>query len=416
MILFLTLVSPLFAPSLLVEHDLTCRLEDREGTRLLFLSGTVEQRGFGEGYLLADDILACFTGFAIPHVCGEEPKLWDVLIRPGVRARFVIDDATEEWAEAIVDGMEAKRGGPIQIEELGRNLEPLDVLAWSTIPDLAGFACSSLAVWGDASASGDVLIGRNLDYSSTPMMERLSLVEVHAPMEAASGSPSKAGWVGVGWPGTFGCLTGLSEHGVFVAIHDVHMGAPLLGAKCTPRMLALSGMIETARPEEGLGQALTNELSEQAFSMGGNFMVGWQSAADAKSASRGAVVIEVGTQSSDQPSAMLRQARPGVPALACSNDHYVREGDEPSCDRYQGLISGAHSARAAEAGIDAAAMWKLVENAGMSISLYRTVADLGPRTLGVARHTPEGWMPRLELEVEDLLDAAAPKALAPSGR
>lgn len=410
MILSIALFTPLLlqssAPAAVPgAPTLTCHLESRGGTRILFLDGTVEERGFGEGYLLADDILSCFTNYALEEICGDRVEIWDMLARPGVLLRFSIDDETREWAEALVDGMEAAKGGAVRVEALDRDLEALDVLVWSTLPDLAGFACSSLAVWGEARAgeSGDVLVGRNLDYSSTPEMARLSLIEVHAPMEATDDSGAKAGWVGVTWPGAFGCLTGLSEHGVFVAIHDVYMQAPRLGRKCTPRTLALSRVMETAVAGAGLGQRVTEELEDLTFATGGNFMLAWQgddSEDEAKFDSRGAAIIEVATQGQGAASAVLRGPLEGETAVACSNDHYAREGDEPGCDRYQGLIGGS---RDEEAGLDADGMWELVEDAGMSICLYRCVADLGQGELDVQRYLGDRWGKRVVLDVGELL-------------
>ncbi len=431
---FVVQASPVVIPSSAPEVELTCHIEERGGTRFLFVAGTVEERGFGEGYLLADDILVCFTEFALPYVTGGAPATWDALVRPGVQLRFTFGDDTLEWAEAIVDGMEAAHGGPVHVDVLDRAIDEWDVLAWSTVPDLSGCACSSLAVWGNESASGDVLIGRNLDYSSSPLMEGLSMIEVHAPMPSTDDSPARAGWVGVSWPGTFGCLTGLSEHGVFVAIHDVYSSAPLMGAKCTPRMLALSEIVEQARPSAGMAEEVVERLSEMTFAMGGNFMLGWQSAVGVEAPDRGAAIIEIGTEdsASEWPSAVLRSARAGEQAVACSNDHFKREGEEPGCDRYRGLIEGAAAARASEpsdvggpgrdsaigsavnSGINSAKLWQLVKEAGMSITLYRCVADLGAGSLAVERHTEDGWRPRVEVDVAELLEAAATPKVSPS--
>lgn len=43
----------------------SCRLEQREGTRVLHLAGSAEERALAEGRLLADEIVACFEEYAL---------------------------------------------------------------------------------------------------------------------------------------------------------------------------------------------------------------------------------------------------------------------------------------------------------------------------------------------------------------
>jgi hypothetical protein len=208
------------------------RLERIDGTLVLHLDGTLAERGFAEGYLCAEELLECFHEFALGHAVGGRAPAWDLLLLPLVRSRFEFPEDTRAWARAVATGVHAaraERGATALLVPLKRELTADDVLACAALPDIAGFMCSSFAVWGDATADGDVLVGRNLDYPSTPALERHSMVHVHAPLDG------RAAWIGVGWPGTPGCLTGLSERGVFVAIHDVDGPRPRGDARSTPR-------------------------------------------------------------------------------------------------------------------------------------------------------------------------------------
>ena len=363
------------------------RLERERGTMILYLTGdSVEARGFAEGYLLADEIMACFTEFALGHVTGGRPLLWDVLLRTVIQTKFAFGDEDRRWAEAVVLGMQRAREEGIELGRPDRDIDALDILACAAIPDLAGFLCSSLAAWGEASADGDVLVARNLDYPSTPAIESFSMIEVHAPLDG------QAGWVGVGWPGSRGCLTGLSDRGVYVALHDVGVNESMPEARATPRAVVLERMLTELRVSPQIGSEAVALAREHAFTMGGNGMVAWQSE---EPDARGAVVLEIGTDPDLDGGVTLRAAAADETWIACSNHHRARSSTAPTCGRYSALaVGGTHGA----VGTDRA--WELAEEAGMSITLYRTVADLGASTLAIERQTGDGWQPRVTIDAK----------------
>lgn len=357
-------------------------LEVLDGTTILHLTGpSLESRGFAEGYLLADEIMACFTEFALDHVVAGKPLLWEVGIRPTLRMKFAFPPEDERWAAAVVAGMEAAREEGIGLGRPDRDLDALDILACAAIPDLSGFLCSSLAAWGDASADGDVLVARNLDYPSTPAIERHSMIEVHAPLG------DRAGWVGVGWPGSAGCLTGLSDRGVYVAIHDVHPDEEKPGAKATPRTVMLEELLTTLTPSDDFARVAARAARQHSFVMGGNGMVAWQSR---DGAHRGAAVLEIGTDPALDDGITLRTPKEGATWIACSNDYRARRGADLDCYRHAILAKGGATGR-----LDRSLAWSLIDDAGMSITLYRTVVDLGAGTMEVQRKTEDGWQPRV---------------------
>jgi len=353
----------------------------------LHLTGDVRDRGFAEGYLCGPAIRACFEEFALGHVVGGRARAWDLIVLPAVRQRFEFPERTRLWAEAVAVGLRAEAasnpsGG--KLRGLGRTLTTDDLLACAAIPDLAGFLCSSFAAYGPATKSGDVLVARNLDYPSTPAVERHSMVFVHAPDGA------RAGWIGVGWPGSPGCLTGLSDRGVFVAIHDVHSG-PLRGeGRITPRVLAQQELIEELVPSESIAEDALARLRTRRYSMGGNVMLAWQSTDPG--GARGAAVLELDGNTELESGVTLRLPTPDTTWIACSNHHRVRSDDGHACNRYESLVRGA-----AEGGLDRDGAWRVIDSSRMRITLYRCVADLGTRTLEVERHTDVGWQPRVML-------------------
>jgi hypothetical protein len=111
-------------------------------------------------------------------------------------------------------------------------------------------ACSALLVDQERSATGGPLLGRNLDYPSLGYAQEYSLVTVCKPDGAAHA------FVSVGFPGLVGCLSGINDAGLAVAILEVFQvkagqkrvdrsGIPY--ALCYRRLLESCSTIEEAR-------------------------------------------------------------------------------------------------------------------------------------------------------------------------
>ncbi len=89
------------------------------------------------------------------------------------------------------------------------------VVAANTMFDIKKFiACSVLMVEADRSASGTLLFGRNLDYPSLGYVQEYSLVTVYRPA-------GKHAFVSVGFPGLVGCLSGMNDAGLSLAVLEV---------------------------------------------------------------------------------------------------------------------------------------------------------------------------------------------------
>ncbi len=117
----------------------------------------------------------------------------------------------------------------------------------NSIMDLyrGSFACSSLMVEPGKSRTGGVLFGRNLDFFSLGVLDRYGLVTVHRP--TGKHPTGKHAFATVGFPGIIGCISGMNDAGLSVAVHEVHMsadGAPLLNPKAMPYALAFRRILE----------------------------------------------------------------------------------------------------------------------------------------------------------------------------
>jgi isopenicillin-N N-acyltransferase like protein len=90
------------------------------------------------------------------------------------------------------------------------------VVVGNTLFDLKKLvACSALLVESDRSETGGPLLGRNLDYPSLDYAHEFSLVTVYKPTGA------RHAFVSIGFPGLVGCLSGMNDAGLSVAVLEV---------------------------------------------------------------------------------------------------------------------------------------------------------------------------------------------------
>jgi predicted choloylglycine hydrolase len=101
-------------------------------------------------------------------------------------------------------------------------------------------SCSSLIVEPAKSATGGPLFGRNLDFYTLSLLDKYSLVTVHRPK-------GKHAFVSIGFPGLFGCLSGMNDAGLSLAVHEVflsHDGSPIFNPKGMPYAFSFRRILE----------------------------------------------------------------------------------------------------------------------------------------------------------------------------
>lgn len=124
----------------------------------------------------------------------------------------------------------------------------------NTLADIyrGSFACSSLIVEPERSATGGPLFGRNLDFYTLGLLDKYSLVTVHRPK-------GKHAFVSIGFPGLFGCLSGMNDAGLALAVHEVFLardGAPIFNEKGMPYAFCFRKMLEECTTIEEAEQLL----------------------------------------------------------------------------------------------------------------------------------------------------------------
>lgn len=227
------------------EPALCGRLLEHEGQRVLLLWGSPRERGFAHGYLCADRIV---EGLAhdLGKVLAPLLPLYEGVITRLVVPRFAFEADEAEELEGLLEGLRARRGAEgLEVPGLARPVGLTDLQALNTFGDWYGMGCSSLAVWGERTADGEPLVGRNFDFAGLTLPLEGQHVVVHAPR------PGRAGWIGVSHAGSIGVVTGLGAGGRYVALHDVRVRTGLAQAARgnAPRLLVLRRLLEA--PGEG---------------------------------------------------------------------------------------------------------------------------------------------------------------------
>ncbi|MGW8256420.1 MAG: C45 family autoproteolytic acyltransferase/hydrolase, partial [Thermoguttaceae bacterium] len=103
-----------------------------------------------------------------------------------------------------------------------------------------GLNCSSRIVQSSRSATGGPLFGRNLGFYTLGMLDHYSLVTVHR-------AKNKHAFVSIGFPGMAGCISGMNDAGLTLAVHDVFLsrdGAPTFNSKGVPYAFAFRRVLE----------------------------------------------------------------------------------------------------------------------------------------------------------------------------
>ncbi|HLT51212.1 MAG TPA: C45 family peptidase [Arenibacter sp.] len=141
------------------------------------------------------------------------------------------------------------------------------------LQDLALVGCSSFAVWGDRTADGSLIIGRNFDFYVGDDFAKNKIISFVDPTEGHK-------FMSVTWGGMIGVVSGMNEHGLTVTINAGKSKIPLVAK--TPISIVTREILQYASTLE---EAIAIAKKREVF-VSESIMVG--SAKDQK-----AIIIEV---------------------------------------------------------------------------------------------------------------------------
>ncbi len=191
-----------------------------DGRMVLRVWGTHYERGYAQGYFLAEPFVDVFENYMFNYACYGNPTFYNQA-RMLFENSFVIEDNYMTEAQAMIEGA-IDSGQDMYFEPLDRELDANDILMANALIDLSGltripediFACSSISSWGTSTENDEVLQGglvitRMMDWATNAALFRNPLVLVSIPSEE-----DEQNWVSITFPGLFGGLSAINDNGL----------------------------------------------------------------------------------------------------------------------------------------------------------------------------------------------------------
>lgn len=333
---------------------------------VLVLRGTPEEMGRQQAALVAD-VAKGLMGFP-QELLGEVGLRgrWPAMVAKGMALvpHFPHDHLAELDAFAKAAGVDGR-----------------ELIATNTMVDVyrGGFGCSSLIVDPKRSKTGGPLFGRNLDFYTLGRLQRYSLIVVRRP-------DGKRAFASIAFPGFFGCLSGMNDAGLAVAVHEVYYsrdGASIFSSEGTPYILAFRRILEECTTVEQADKLLRSTKRTTKLNL-------------AVCDRRGGGVLEMTPRT-----VAFRREEDGV----CTN-HFRTDALKLStrCPRYDKLVEAKSLAKIGLADVAR----KLHEVNQGRATLQTMVFEPGPLRLHLAIGScPSSALPLKRLELAPLFGVAA---------
>lgn len=201
--------------------------------KVLHVWGNHYERGFAQGYILAEETWEIFYNYYYQWVVYSNPSVYNTLLA-FMQARFETDARYISEATGILEGMEAA-GINLYNPGLGRDITVDDVLLGNAIVDMRNvrndlmgdelqLGCASLSSWGestqaDSTLNGNLVLTRLMDWDRNSYLLDNPILVVHHPSES-----NEQKWISFTYPGFIGALSGISESGsaAFLNVSNVN--------------------------------------------------------------------------------------------------------------------------------------------------------------------------------------------------
>src|SRR5579871_6175455 len=153
-LLALALVAPVLAEESQPSKK-EARLEEKEGVKVLVLTGSPREQGIQHGRAFAQDIVRAAGVLEKLRVARKK----DLVTYREFQAHFKWTDDASAEIDGIVEGVKEKLG-QVKVPGSDRDFARGDVEGINTICDLVPFACSSFTITGDRVVGGLTLTAR----------------------------------------------------------------------------------------------------------------------------------------------------------------------------------------------------------------------------------------------------------------
>ncbi len=310
-------------------------LTELKGIPVLQVWGTHYERGYAYGKLMAQQIDIVLIDYFIGRIMKNNYSQYATYLG-AVQTVLDVDQKYIDEAQGMADGFNSTNFSQRFKDFSGRDLNTIDLIFTNSIVELNSmFGCSSLMSWGDATKddpelNGELVITRHLDWQKVP-----ELYENHIVIAANPAEEDEQKWVSFGFPGLFGCLSGVNESSL-VAFQ--HMGnkpsGSLLGKKVEPIFFALRNALEM-KDYNNDGKCNTSDLFDAvgAHTTGGGFIV---DAAGAIAHGDSAIVIESDLDNGTVSRVLGENSNVSGTNLVATN-HFRKLSPAIQCDRYDAL-------------------------------------------------------------------------------
>jgi hypothetical protein len=391
--LLLACASPSTSDPPVATDDLHGRVDAVGDREVLYLWGTREEMGYAEGTLMCDRVASLFKDYLLEDLVVTHSSYTYDVARAFVLASVKFDDrdlaeltamyqgmldhCTAEQLTVTSDYLEPSANG-------SRELEFEDLLFANAVAD---FGCSSFSVWGDASATGDTINGRNFDWAIDPQgtFVRNHMVKVYDSTE------ENARFLSIMVPAMAGCVSCVTEEGVALTMHNVGGLPNTYNVDISPRMFAARAALASTYGADDLVDAAEETLEARRQLTGNNLHLAYPLARG--DGTGGAVVFEYDGDY-DAPDGEVTVRRPGEDpdfdrddGIVAAN-HYIKRAPRPADDDDSEIrtteLRAAIDAGAAQGGIDLEAgrtMLATVKNGYSGITTHSILLDTANREL-----------------------------------
>lgn len=376
-------------------------LRDIEGVPVLTVWGTPWEQGFAHGYLLQDAIIHFFDRFLSSGKIMDIKRYESSWLKTRV---FHFAPRFEAELRGMLEGIEARAGGPVEAPVMGRELRYGDLVMANCMGELGRFrmSCSSFAAWGPMTKDGHTLAGRNYEWPLCPSLLGVQVVVVRLPSPGSESS----GTVSVFFPGLLGCITAMNGEGVTVSTHDSTGNPSTVQWGYTPHTLLYREALEAARSDsavEDIGGVLRKH-----FSITGNNMMVTR---PYEGRGPGGFVYEHDPNLLDEGGATLRAPYEEENFLICTNRYYERktvpENKLRLCGRFKSLTR-----QLAKIEVDCQrkpmslyTAWKVTESVPLAgiVTYHRAIFEPNKRLMHVAFPADGEPVKKITLDVAKLL-------------